>query len=210
MTDNWLVDGPDNAPATVVLAHGAGAMMDTPFMATMAAGLAAAGLRVVRFEFPYMAKRRADGKRRGPDRKPVLLDSWREVLRALGPVDRLVIGGKSMGGRIASELAAEAHAELGISGVACLGYPFHPAGKPEQLRTEHLRAYPVPLLIVQGERDALGNRAEVEGYDLDNSIDIVWLPDGDHSFKPRKKSGHTEEENLTAAVDAVAAFARAL
>jgi predicted alpha/beta-hydrolase family hydrolase len=63
---------------------------------------------------------------------------------------------------------------------------------------------------VQGERDALGNRAEVEGYDLDNSIDIVWLPDGDHSFKPRKKSGHTEEENLTAAVDAVAAFARAL
>ena len=210
MTDNWLIDGPDNAPVTVVLAHGAGAMMDTPFIAAMAASLAAANLRVVRFEFPYMAKRRQDGKRRGPDRKPVLLESWRAVLRALGPADRLVVGGKSMGGRIASELAAEEHAELGISGVACLGYPFHPAGKPEQLRTEHLRSFPLPMLIVQGERDALGSRAEVEGYELDSSIDIVWLPDGDHSFKPRKKSGHTEEENLAAAVASVVAFVEAL
>ena len=210
MKNDWLIDGPDDAPATVVLAHGAGAMMDTPFMATMAAGLAVAGLRVVRFEFPYMAKRRVDGKRRGPDRKPVLLDSWREVVTALGPAERLVIGGKSMGGRIASELAAEAHAELGIAGVACLGYPFHPAGKPDSLRTEHLRAFPVPLLIVQGERDALGSRADVAGYDLDKSIEFVWLPDGDHSFKPRKKSGHTEDENLAAAAEAVADFIKPL
>jgi predicted alpha/beta-hydrolase family hydrolase len=210
MTDDWLIDGPDNAPATVVLAHGAGAMMDTPFMDAMASGLAVTGLRVARFEFPYMAKRRADGKRRGPDRKPVLLETWREVVTQLEPAGRLIIGGKSMGGRIASELAAGDAAELGISGVACLGYPFHPAGKPEKLRTEHLRAFPIPLLIVQGERDTLGNRAEVEGYDLDKSIEFVWLPDGDHSFKPRKKSGHTEAENLAAAIDAVAAFARAL
>ena len=210
MTGDWLIDGPDDAPATVVLAHGAGAMMDTPFMATMAAGLAAAGLRVVRFEFPYMAKRRADGKRRGPDRKPVLLDSWRAVMTALGPAERLVIGGKSMGGRIASELATEDHAELGIAGVACLGYPFHPAGKPDKLRTEHLRAFPLPLLIVQGERDTLGSRADVDGYDLDKSIEFFWLPDGDHSFKPRKKSGHTEDENLAAAVAAVADFIKPL
>lgn len=213
MTEDWLIDGPGDAPATVVLAHGAGAMMDTPFMDAMASGLAAAGLRVVRFEFPYMAKRRGDGKRRGPDRKPALLEAWREVVMALGPeigpAGRLIVGGKSMGGRIASELAASEAAELGISGVACLGYPFHPAGKPEKLRTEHLLAFPVPLLVVQGERDALGARAEVEGYDLDNSIEFVWLPDGDHSFRPRKKSGHTEEENLAAAIAAVAAFAKA-
>lgn len=210
MTEDWLIDGPGDAPATVVLAHGAGAMMDTPFMEAMASGLAAAGLRVVRFEFPYMAKRRDDGKRRGPDRKPVLLEAWRDVVTALGPAERLIVGGKSMGGRIASELAACEAAELGISGVACLGYPFHPAGKPEKLRTEHLRAFPVPLLIVQGERDALGTRADVEGYDLDKAIEFVWLPDGDHSFKPRKKSGHTEAENLAAAIDAVAAFAKAV
>jgi predicted alpha/beta-hydrolase family hydrolase len=210
MTEDWLIDGPGDAPATVVLAHGAGAMMDTPFMEAMASGLAAAGLRVVRFEFPYMAKRRDDGKRRGPDRKPVLLEAWRNVVTALGPAERLIVGGKSMGGRIASELAAGEAAELGISGVACLGYPFHPAGKPEKLRTEHLRVFPVPLLIVQGERDALGTRADVEGYDLDKAIEFVWLPDGDHSFKPRKKSGHTEAENLAAAIDAVAAFAKAV
>ena len=209
MTDDWLIDGPRDAPATIVLAHGAGAMMDTPFMDTMAAGLAAAGLRVVRFEFPYMAKRRADGKRRGPDRKPVLLESWRHVVEQLGPVRRLIVGGKSMGGRIASELAASDAAALGIAGVACMGYPFHPAGKPEKLRTEHLRAFPIPLLIVQGERDALGARAEIDGYDLDKSIEFVWLPDGDHSFKPRRKSGHTEAENLAAAIAAVAAFAEA-
>lgn len=207
MTDDWLIDGPRDAPATIVLAHGAGAMMDTPFMETMAAGLAAAGLRVVRFEFPYMAKRRIDGKRRGPDRKPALLESWRHVVTQLGPVERLIVGGKSMGGRIASELAASEFAELGISGVACLGYPFHPAGQPEKLRTEHLRSFPVPMLIVQGERDALGSQSEVVKYDLDKSIEIIWLPDGDHSFKPRKKSGHTEDENLSVAVAAMTRFA---
>jgi len=206
-----LIDGPADAPATVVLAHGAGAPMDTPFMDTIAAGLAAAGLaaaglRVARFEFPYMAARRHDGKRRGPDLKQVLLEAWRTALRQLDPTERLVIGGKSMGGRIASELAASEHEALGIAGVACLGYPFHPAGKPTQLRVEHLHRFPVPLLIVQGERDTLGSRPEVAGYALDPKIEIVWLPDGDHSFKPRKKSGHTEAENLAAAVRAMAQF----
>lgn len=210
MKNDWLIDGPDTAQAMIVLAHGAGAPMDTPFMDTMAAGLATAGLRVIRFEFSYMAKRRVDGKRRGPDRKPVLLDSWREVVRELGPAKRLIIGGKSMGGRIASELAATEHAELNIAGVVCLGYPFHPAGKPDNLRTEHLGAFPVPLLIIQGERDTLGSRTEVDGYDLDPGIEFVWLPDGDHSFKPRKKSGHTEEDNMAEAVAAVANFAETL
>ena len=93
-----LVDGPDDAATTLVLAHGAGAPMDSPFMAAMTDRLAGRGHRVVRFEFPYMAARRLDGRRRPPDRQPVLLTAWRAVAAALGGSRRLVIGGKSMGG----------------------------------------------------------------------------------------------------------------
>jgi len=201
-----LFDGASGG-ATVALAHGAGAAMDSPFMATMAAGLAKRGLRVARFEFPYMAARRATGKRKPPDRAPVLHATWAAVIAALAGDGPLVIGGKSMGGRIASEAAA---AGAPVAGVVCLGYPFHPAGKPERLRTAHLAELAVPTLIVQGERDALGNRAEVAGYALSPAAELVWLPDGDHSFKPRKASGHSEAENLEAAVDAVACFVATL
>jgi len=121
-----LIDGPKNATATVVLAHGAGAMMDSPFMNTIAEGLAKTGIRVVRFEFPYMRARREGGRRGAPDREAVLLDAWREMASRLGGGGRLVIGGKSMGGRIASMVADE----LGARGLVCLGYPFHPPGRP--------------------------------------------------------------------------------
>lgn len=181
-----LGDGPANADWTIVLAHGAGAAMDTPFMTTMATGLAAAGLRVVRFEFPYMVRRRADGSRRPPDREPVLRSTWAAVMEQF-PADRLIIGGKSMGGRIASMMADEHH----IGGLVCLGYPFHPAGKPDRLRIEHLKSIETPTLVLQGTRDALGNQQEVATYGLSRRIHIHWLPDGDHSFRPRKSSGRT-------------------
>jgi len=199
---NFLFNGPENADCTVILAHGAGAGMDHEFMEFVAIGLAERGLRVVRFEFPYMAQRRATGNRRPPDRLPVLRETW---LSAIESVDaqRLVIGGKSMGGRIASLIADEAT----VDGLVCLGYPFHPSGKPEQVRTEHLASLRTPTLILQGERDALGNRDEVSGYTLSEQIKLHWLTDGDHGFKPRKASGKTAEENLREAVDAVAAFA---
>jgi predicted alpha/beta-hydrolase family hydrolase len=197
-------DGPRKAKQTIALAHGAGAAMDTPFMQFFAESLAGHGVRVARFEFPYMAARRTTGKGGPPDREPVLRATWNAVIETLG-ADGLVIGGKSMGGRIASLVADEA----GVAGLVCLGYPFHPVGKPEQLRVAHLRELKTPSLILQGERDTFGNRDEVAGYPLARSIHVAWLPDGDHSFKPRKSSGHTERENWEAAVNEIVAFAEA-
>jgi len=201
--DDLLFDGPRRADRTVVLAHGAGAAMDSSFMNVMARGLAAHGLRVVRFEFPYMQVRRGTGRRKAPDRAPVLTARWAEVVERLGPAERLVIGGKSMGGRIASTIADE----LGVRGLVCLGFPFHPAGRPERLRVAHLKELRTPTLIVQGTRDALGSRDEIEAYELSASIRLVFLEDGDHSFKPRLRSGRTEQQNLREAIDAVADFA---
>lgn len=200
-----LTDGPDAtaAAATVVLAHGAGAPMDSPFMAFSAAGLAAAGLRVVRFEFPYMALRRAGGTKRPPDRAPVLLAAWQEAIAATGvPAERLVIGGKSLGGRMASMIADA----VGVGGLVCLGYPFHPPGKPETTRIEHLAALRTPTLIVQGTRDPFGGQDEVADYPLSPAIHLHWLADGDHGFKPRTASGRTERQNWDEALDAIRAF----
>lgn len=180
--------------------------MDSPFMDAMAAGLAEGGLRVVRFELPYMRRRRENGERRPPDREPVLREAWLEAIASLGGGEGLVIGGKSLGGRMASLVADEA----GARGLVCLGYPFHPPGKPESLRTAHLRNLRTPTLIVQGTRDSLGSREEVAGYELSPAIRIVWLEDGDHSFKPRVSSGRTETQNLTSAVAAVLRFVETL
>jgi uncharacterized protein len=184
----------------VVLAHGAGAPMDSPFLNYVAAGLATRGLRVVRFEFPYMQARR-EGRRSPPDREPVLLDRWRAVLAELGGRPP-VIGGKSLGGRMASLLADE----VGARGLVCLGYPFHPPGKPQRLRVAHLGSLRTPTIVVQGTRDALGSREEVAGYRLSRSIRVHWVEDGDHSLKPRARSGRSERQNLDEAVDAVAQF----
>jgi predicted alpha/beta-hydrolase family hydrolase len=202
MTDPEMIfDGPADGP-TLVLAHGAGAPMDSPFLNAMAAGLAAGGLRVARFEFPYMRRRRLAGERRPPDREPALRESWLATIAALGGGNRLVIGGKSLGGRIASLVADEA----GARGLVCLGYPFHPPDKPDRLRTAHLRELRTPALILQGTRDPFGTREEVGRYDLSPAIRVVWLEDGDHSFKPRVASGRTERQHLEAAVGEVLAF----
>jgi hypothetical protein len=201
-----LFDGSANAELTVVLGHGAGATMDSPFMNAFAQGLAAQGLRVARFEFPYMAARRADGRRRPPDRKSRLLECWQEVIQALAPAP-LVIGGKSLGGRMASLIAADGDTrDDRVRALVCLGYPFHPPGKPERLRTEHLSGLGIPTLIVQGTRDALGTRAEAEGYGLPRSIRFHWAPDGDHSLVPRKASGRSAEDNWSEAIDAIVKF----
>ena len=203
---SFLFDGPEAARNTIVLAHGAGAAMDSAFMNTIAAGLADRDLRIARFEFPYMQKRRADGGRRPPDRQPILLACWRRVIAALAPASRLIIGGKSMGGRMASLIADE----RAVAGLVCLGYPFHPPGRPDKLRTEHLRGLVTPTLILQGERDALGNREDVAGYDLSKAITVHWLGDGDHDLKPRKKSGRTHDENLSEAIAAIGKFVSGL
>jgi len=200
-----LKTGSPSSPR-VLLAHGAGAPMDSPFMNAMAERCAAGGVGVIRFEFDYMAKRRADGKRRGPDRMPKLIDRFKEALELVGPPDDVVIGGKSMGGRIGSMIADE----VGAAGLLCLGYPFHPSGKPERLRTAHLETLRTPSLIVQGTRDRLGSEGEVSNYKLSPAIELAWIEDGDHSFEPRKKSGRTIEQNLEAAAAAALRFIEAL
>jgi predicted alpha/beta-hydrolase family hydrolase len=203
---DFLFTGPEAAAPTIVLAHGAGAPMDSPSLEALAQGLAGEGFRVARFEFPYMRARRTEGRRRPPDREPVLLDTWREAVAELGGGGSLVIGGKSMGGRMASRIADE----IGARGLVCLGYPFHPPGKPERTRTAHLEDLRTPTLIVQGTRDAFGTPEDVAGYALSLAIRLVWLEDGDHSFVPRAASGRTERQNLREAVDAVAGFVKSL
>lgn len=204
MTIDFIFDGPDDAKQTILLAHGAGAAMDSPFMNEMAAGLAACGYRVARFEFPYMAKRRGDGKKRGPDSAPVLIETYQQVVKQLGTPENLVIGGKSMGGRIASMVADD----LGVRGVVCLGYPFHPPGKPENLRTAHLQKMKTPTLICHGTRDPFGSPDEVAGYGLSDAVSLHWVPDGDHDFDARKKSGHTQAANIAAAASAIDDFVK--
>ena len=180
--------------------------MRSAFLATVARGVAAGGTRVARFEFPYMRARRAGGPRGAPDREPVLREAWLSAIAALGGGGRLAIGGKSLGGRIASMVADEA----GVRGLVCLGYPFHPPGKPERLRTKHLETLATPALIVQGTRDPFGSPEEVARYRLSPSIRVTWIEDGDHSFKPRASSGRTEAETLAEAVAHMQEFLKAL
>ena len=204
--DSLLVTGSRDAPIILVLAHSAGAPMDSPFMNTIADTIAGDDVRVVRFEFPYMAARRTGGKSGAPDREPILLDSWRSVIARLGDPARLVIGGKSMGGRIASMVADEA----GVAGLVCLGYPFHPPGNPARTRVKHLENLRTPALIVQGTRDSFGLPAEVATYKLSKQIRIVWIESGDHSLKPLARSGRTEAQNLSDAIAEVNRFIQRL
>ena len=198
----WLWNGAvQGAGWTLILAHGAGAPMDSQWMAEMAERLAVRGVNVLRFEFPYMVQRRRDGGKRPPNPQPVLLECWREVVgevrrHVAGPI---AIGGKSMGGRMASLLADE----LGVDALVCLGYPFYAAGKPEKPRVAHLAHVKTPTLIVQGERDALGNREAVEAYTLSPAIEVHWLVAGDHDLKPLKASGYSHAQHLEAAADRI-------
>ncbi|HET6452399.1 MAG TPA: alpha/beta family hydrolase [Spirochaetia bacterium] len=203
-----LIDEPASGKArlTIVLAHGAGAAMDSAFMNDVAGGLARASFRVARFEFPYMQKKRETGARTRPDVPAVLEATWMKVVAQLGEPSRIVIGGKSMGGRIASMVADRA----GVRGLLCLGYPFHPAGAPGKLRVSHLKDLKTPTLFLQGERDALGSRDEIAGYELAPAIRVLYLPDGDHSFKPRASSGATYRGNIELAIREAVAFCAGL
>ena len=202
VSNQYLQDGNPDHPL-VFLAHGAGAGMDSTFMQQMAQRLAELDLYVVRFNFPYMLKREDDGKKRPPDRAPKLLQAYRDIVQEF---DRpCVVAGKSMGGRMATLLAAEQDQPL-IKGCAALGYPFHPLGKPDNLRTEHLQTLSCPTLILQGTRDKMGNQEEVGGYSLADELMIQWLPDGDHDLKPRKASGFSHPRNLEAAAHSLAEF----
>lgn len=204
MTVEWLIEGPDRSPVTIVLAHGAGAPMDSAGMAAASAALSDAGLRVARFEFGYMAARRDGGTKKPPPRADTLIPEYVAALETLDTARPLVIGGKSMGGRVASMVADRLYSDGRIAGLLCLGYPFHPPAKPNQLRTKHLATLQAPTLICQGTRDPFGTREDVANYALSSVLDILWLEDGDHDLKPRKSiSGFTAADHLAHLADAV-------
>lgn len=210
MSETFLFDGPEHAGQTILLAHGAGGAMDSPAMNALAAALAGSGMRVARFEFAYMAARR-QGQRKPPPRAETLQKEYRCAIDALACQGTLIIGGKSMGGRVASMVADDLFREGRIAGLLCIGYPFHPPQKPEKLRTAHLEDVQIPTLIAQGTRDPFGTREEVAGYRLSPKIEIVWFEDGDHDLKPRKKvSGLTAQDHLATLTQSVAAFANNL
>ncbi len=185
--------------------------MTSPFFETVTSLIVERGVGVTRFEFAYMAQRRHGGKRRPPPRADILTAEFRDVvakvIEEFSPGSRLLIGGKSMGARMASMIADELYEARQISGVICLGYPFHPPGNPDKLRTEHLEDLTCPTLIVQGERDPFGTRADVESYQLSKAIDVKWAIDGDHDLGPRGGKGVSRKDNLKMAADAIAAFA---
>lgn len=208
--DTFLDTGPEDAPCRLLLAHGAGAAMTSPFMEQIAALLAERGIAVSRFEFAYMAARRLEDKHRPPPKAERVMPEFEAAIAAalarMPKGRRLFIGGKSMGGRVASMVADAAFAQKQIAGLVCLGYPFHPPGQPQTWRTQHLVSLQCPALIVQGERDPFGPRSEVEEQKLSERISFHWLGDGDHDFGPRGASGFTRKGNLAAAAAAIAAF----
>ena len=200
-----IFNGPEDGPL-FVFSHGAGAPLTSDFMETVSVGLAEQGVRVARFNFNYMQQRVETGSRRPPERAPHLLKQFLEVVQGLD--QPMVIGGKSMGGRMATLLAAESSPEQlkQVKGIACLGYPFHPQGKPEKLRIEHLASIKQPVAIIQGSRDKLGDQNEVISYSLPNTFQWCWLEDGDHDFKPRVKSGLTHQQHIQSSITYLAAY----
>lgn len=183
-----LVEGSPESGVVVVLAHGAGADMHADFMSEVAGGLVARGHAVCRFNFAYV-----DKGRRSPDRADVLEQTYDRVVEAVRKdleFDRLIIGGKSMGGRIASQIAA---AGTEVDGVVFLGYPLHPPGKPERLRAEHLSRVRAPMLFIEGTRDPFCRLETLDAVleDLDAQTEVAVIEGGDHSFKVRKSSGRS-------------------
>ncbi len=204
----FLLDGPKNAP-TLLLTHGSGAPMDTDFMNEFTTYAVANGIGVARFEFAFMAGRRTTGKKPPPPRAEKLIQEFTvalEQIRAQNANRAIFIGGKSLGGRVASMMAQQCFGDGKIAGLVCLGYPFHPPGKPDKLRTAHFADYTCPSLICQGENDPFGKRPEIEQYALPASFQFHWAPFGNHDMAPPKRSGLTRQDNWQSAADAVAVF----
>jgi predicted alpha/beta-hydrolase family hydrolase len=208
MTDVAYQGPKRGADRAVLLAHGAGADMHAAALTTVADALAAAKIPSLRFNFPYKA-----AGRRSPDRAPVLEAALREAAKELAarakvPTDRLVLGGRSMGGRIGSMVAAED----GALGVVLLGYPLHPPGRTDQLRVEHFPRLTMPVLFASGTRDAFGTPDELQQHasTIKGRVRFHWIDTGDHGFKPLKSSGVTPQAALVGVAEAVVDFVAGL
>lgn len=195
----------------LILAHGAGAPADSPWMDSLVSALSLEGVTTLRFEFPYMEKRRQDGRKRPPDRQPVLLQHFREAVAAAtgaGEGAGIFVGGKSMGGRMASLMLAQADFHPEIRGAVGFGYPFHAPGKPDIWRTGHFSDLERPLLIIQGTRDPFGRKVEVEERRVGRAgnVDIAWLEGGDHDFRPLARQPESHDQMIRQAARLAAAF----
>ena len=205
----YAYQGPKRgADRAVLLAHGAGADMNASTLTSVTDALAAAKIPSLRFNFPYKA-----AGRRGPDRPPVLEAAVRDAIDELAKrtkltPDRFVLGGRSMGGRICSMVAAES----GALGLALLGYPLHPPGKPDQLRVDHFAKLKLPVLFASGTRDAFGTPEELKknAKKIKGPVTFHWIDTADHGFKPLKSSGISQPQALTSVADAVVDFVRSL
>ncbi|WP_168380901.1 alpha/beta family hydrolase [Modicisalibacter radicis] len=176
----------------LLLAHGAGAGQDAAFMLRLRRALADEGVQTLALEFAYMQRMREERRRRPPPRVERLVEElrrWREAVTVEG-LKPAWLGGKSLGGRVASLLAAEA----GAPGLILCSYPFHPPGKPERTRLAHWPALRCPTLVLQGTRDPFGSQDEVAGYTLPSSAGVHFLADGEHDWRPRRVSGRSQQE----------------
>ena len=196
----------------VLLAHGAGTDLDAAPLRVVAEALADAGIPSLRFNYPYR-----DAGRKAPDRPPVLVDATRAAVAELArrtklPPERLVIGGRSMGGRYCSLVAAAEDDPVPVRGLLLLGYPLHTAGKPEKVRDDHFRRLTMPVLFVSGTRDALASRADLRrsARKVTGVVSWCWLEAADHGFRPLKSSGNTLDGVLTTVAEASVAWVRAL
>ena len=202
----FLHNGPQTGPR-LILAHGAGLQMDSEFMTVFAELISEQGIGVQRFEFEYMANRRRTGKRAPPPAAERLVAEFQSAIDQSG-AEAPYIGGKSLGGRVATMVAHDLFAQGRISGVIVLGYPFHPPDRPDALRIGHLQTYACPTLILQGENDPFGTRDEVSGYPLADCITVHYAPFGDHHLAPPKRSGRTAVENWRDAAEQIGKFVR--
>lgn len=195
--------------AQIILAHGAGAGSSSDFMKQICNKITEVSqnkIKVILFDFPYMQLIEQTGKKRPPNKMPVLAQSYIEQISQVNPNLPLFIGGKSMGARVALQACLDADMPANLRGYIALGYPFHPVGKPEKLRLNLLNAVNLPGLIIQGERDTFGKKAEVAGYQINDNYQFNWIETGDHSLKPLKASGFTQLQMIEAAAQSIKEF----
>lgn len=208
-----LGEAPDGPAPLLLLAHGAGLGADSPWMESMTTALALHGISVIRFEFPYMTRQRAEERKRPPDRMPLLTAFFKAQLeRSRKLYDAPVfVGGKSMGGRVASLLAADHDAAGGLAGAVCFGFPFHPPGKPSSWRTGHFTDFSVPVKIIQGTRDPFGKPDELEDRpEVARYANVCWLDSGDHDFRPLRSSGRSQSNLIEQGAKLAADFMYAI
>lgn len=197
----------ENPKARVVLAHGAGAGNQHDFMDDFSNKLAKKGVEVISFNFPYMQVAYETGTKRPPNSNKQLLAHFNSEIEAANKDLPLFIAGKSMGGRVATQVMTCDQAS-DITGCIVLGYPFIPPGKPEKLeeRVKHFPLLTKPVLVLQGERDTFGGTKLLSELSLPEKLQLTWVVSGDHSFKPLKSSGLTQDENMEFAAIQTAHF----